>query len=41
MIELINLLDFYDSKYKILSIIIDNTSNNKVLKEELDKVLRY
>ena len=36
-----NLLDIYDIKYKILSIIIDNFSNNNILKEELDKVLRY
>ena len=40
IIELINLLDFYDIKNKVYSFITNNISNNKILKKELYKAPR-
>ena len=40
IIVLINSVDFYDIKNKVLSIVTNNISNNKILIKELDKALR-
>ncbi len=39
MLELIKILKFFKIKEKFLEVIINNTSNNNTLKDELDKVL--
>jgi len=39
MLELIKLLEFFKIKDRLFSIIIDSASNNKTIKDELDKAL--
>jgi len=39
MLKLIKILKFFKIKKKLLEVVIDNTSNNNILKNKFNKVL--